>query len=59
MRRGEPGVAEFLARRFGYDGGPARTLAELAAQRKINQVAVFRLEQRALGSALALARPAR
>jgi hypothetical protein len=51
-----PELGAFLAQRYGYDGGPARTLAELAKERKIRQVAVFRLEQRALRGALDLAR---
>jgi DNA-directed RNA polymerase sigma subunit (sigma70/sigma32) len=46
----------FLRQRFGWDGGPPRTLAELGRERKINQVAIFRLEQRAMRGALARAK---
>jgi hypothetical protein len=46
----------FLKVRFGWDGSPPRTLSELAKERKINQVAVFRLEQRAMRESLRSAR---
>jgi hypothetical protein len=41
-------LGSFLRKRYGWDGGPARTLVELARERKINSVGVFRLEQRAV-----------
>jgi hypothetical protein len=55
-RKLEPALAHFLEQRYGYDSAPPRTLAELARERKINQVAVFRLEASAVRAALALAR---
>src|SRR5262249_46557045 len=51
-----PESATFLAKRYGYDGGSPWTLAELAKERKMNQVAVFRLEQKALREGLQQAR---
>jgi hypothetical protein len=51
-----PELSHFLGQRYGYDGAPPRTLAELARERRINQVAVFRLERRALREALDIAR---
>jgi hypothetical protein len=49
-------LGSFLKKRYGWDGGPARTLVELARERKINQVGVFRLEQRAVREGLSAAR---
>jgi hypothetical protein len=49
-------LSSVLKERYGWDGGPARTLLELAKERKVNQVAVFRLEGRAIREGLGVAR---
>jgi hypothetical protein len=51
-----PELAAYLGQRYGLDGGPARTLAELARERKINEAAVVRLDFRARREAISLGR---
>jgi uncharacterized protein YoaH (UPF0181 family) len=48
--------ATVLLLRFGWDGGPPRTLAELAAELKISRIRVLQVEQRAIAAGLAAAR---
>lgn len=55
-RRIDPDLAALLAERYGLAGSPPRTLAEIAAARRITIMHAGRLERRAIRAALAAAR---
>jgi RNA polymerase primary sigma factor len=52
----EPELARVLTERFGMDGARPRTLAEIAAERRITIMQAGRLERRAVRAALTAAR---
>jgi hypothetical protein len=51
-------VAGVLLKRYGWDGGPPRTLAELAVELKLTRIRVLQAEQRAIAAALRAIRTA-
>ena len=50
--------AAVLLKRYGWDGGPPRTLAELAPELKVSRIRVMEVERRALATALRVVRGA-
>jgi uncharacterized protein YoaH (UPF0181 family) len=48
--------AAVLLKRYGWDGGPPRTLAELAPELKVSRIRVMEVERRALATALRVVR---
>ncbi len=54
----DAGEREVLAERFGWTGGPPRTLAEIAAARRTTVIRAAVMERRALRAAFAWARAA-
>jgi len=54
-----PQSAGVLAKRHGWDGGPPRTLTELAAELKVTRIRVLVVEQKALAEALRAVRALR